>query len=642
MSFGTPQLVIMLLNGLVIAANLFIIASGLSIILGVSRISNFAHGSLYMLGAYIGYSVMHALPPGLSSFIFGVTVSALAVGVVGLVIETTIFRRIYNAPHHLQLIATFGIFLIVQDVTFLIWGPQELFGARVPGLGGAIRILGRPFPEYNLVILGTSVVLLGLLTLLLHKTRWGVLLRAATQDRDMVAALGVDQKWLFTSVFLLGSVLAGLAGALQVPRQAANLGMDLDIIIDAFAVVVIGGMGSIPGCFLAAVLVGLLEAFGSILFSHFTLALVFVVMAVVLILRPNGFFGKHAGADWHDPLVSDNVMKPTGGRMRLLWAGLIGVLLLAPLFAGDYLLDTLTETIILVLFAYSFYFMAGPAGMMSFGQAAYFAIGLYTAALLKTFFDVGMVPGLILGPAVAAAGAIIFGWFCVRMTGIYLAMLTLAVGQIIWAIAFQWLTVTKGDNGLLGIWPPAWASARWVYYYFALVLCIGGILVMRRIIFAPFGYGMRAGRDSALRSEALGIDVARQKWIGFVISGFIAGLAGTLMVYLKGSAFPAYADIQTSFDALLMALLGGLQTLNGPIVGAVIYRVLKTVVQINFDRWHMLIGIALILLVLFMPRGLKGLADDLVAWRARIGAARGGLRLPQGEAPATKGPTVGE
>jgi branched-chain amino acid transport system permease protein len=642
MSFGTPQLVIMLLNGLVIAANLFIIASGLSIIFGVSRISNFAHGSLYMLGAYIGYSATKALPPGLPYFALGVAGAALVVGAIGFLIETTIFRRIYNAPHHLQLIATFGIFLILQDMTFLIWGPQELFGARVPGLSGAIRILGRPFPEYNLVILGTSVVLLGLLTLLFHKTRWGVLLRAATQDRDMVAALGVDQKWLFTTVFLLGSVLAGLAGALQVPRQAANLGMDLDIIIDAFAVVVIGGMGSIPGCFLAAILVGLLEAFGSILFSHFTLALVFVVMAVVLVIRPKGFFGKHSGADWHDPVVSESVLTPAGNRARLLWIGLVGLLVLAPVFAGGYVLDTLTESIILVLFAYSFYFMAGPAGMMSFGQAAYFAIGLYTAALLKKFFDIGMVQGLILGPAVAAAAAIVFGWFCVRMSGIYLAMLTLAVGQIIWAVAFQWLTVTNGDNGILGVWPDSWAAARWVYYYLALALCVGGILVMRRIIFAPFGYGMRAGRDSVLRSEAIGIDVARQKWIGFVISGVFAGLAGTLMVYLKGSAFPAYADIQTSFDALLMALLGGLQTLNGPIVGAVIYRALKTTVQINFDRWHMLIGVALILLVLFMPRGLKGVAEDLVAWRARGAAAGDGVRLPQGEEPAVKRSVAGE
>src|SRR5438105_1734076 len=258
MTLELTEVVNILLNGLVIASTLFLVSSGLSIVFGVSRISNFAHGSLYMLGAYIAYSTIRAFPSTALGFFAAAAVTALAVGAIGFLIEVAIFRPLYPLPHHLQLIATFGIFLIVRDLALLIWGPQELFAPRVPGMTGAVNILGARFPEYYLLLIGASVVILGILWLLFHHTRWGVLLRAATQDRDMVAALGVDQKWLFTGVFVLSAVLAGLAGALDAPRLPASLGMDITIIIEAFAVVVMGGMGSILGCFLASLLVGIL------------------------------------------------------------------------------------------------------------------------------------------------------------------------------------------------------------------------------------------------------------------------------------------------------------------------------------------------------------------------------------------------
>ena len=200
----TAQLVLVALNGLVIAANLFIVSAGKSIVYGVSRTSNFAHGSLFMLGAYIAYTLIAVMPAGTGFFFVAVAASAGLVGLLGLAVEMTIFRRLYTAPHHLQLIATFGLFLIFRDLTLVIWGPYELFGPRVPALAGAVRILGRRFPEYNFVILAVAVALLGVLWLIFHRTLWGIKLRAATQDREMVAALGVDQRWLFSGVFVLG------------------------------------------------------------------------------------------------------------------------------------------------------------------------------------------------------------------------------------------------------------------------------------------------------------------------------------------------------------------------------------------------------------------------------------------------------
>jgi branched-chain amino acid transport system permease protein len=620
MAFSFAELVTMLINGLVIASTLFIVASGLSIVFGVSRISNFAHGSLYMVGAYVCWSVMRLLPSGIGWFFLAAAIAALAVGVLGLLIEMTILRRLYHAPHHLQLIATFGVFLILRDLCLMLWGPQELFPPRVPGLSGMIRVFGRPFLDYYWVIIGASVLILLVLLYLFQRTRWGVLLRAATQDRDIVATLGVDQKWLFTGVFLLSAVLAGLGGALDTLRVPASLGMDITVIIDAFAVVVIGGMGSIIGCFVASLLVGFLTAAGTILLPQVTLALVFIVMATVLIVRPKGFFGKNTGASFEDPATVEAVMRPAGPHARLAWMALIVALAIAPFFVSEYLLDVLTETVILVLFAWSFYFMAGPGGMISFGQAAFFGIGLYAPALLFKYYGISMATGLIVAPLAAALSAVLLGWFAVRSAGIYFAMLTLAFAQILWSVTFQWFDLTNGELGILGIWAEGFAADKRYFYLLCLAISVGGILLMRRIVFAPFGYSLRAGRDSELRADATGIKIVRQKWIAFVLSGTLSGMAGGLMLYLKGSAFPSYVEIQTSFDAFVMALLGGLQSLNGPIVGAVIYRLLKTTLQTYVYHWNMIVGAILILIALFLPRGLSGLIEDVRNWRARAAA----------------------
>src|ERR671913_2219647 len=288
-------LVVQFLSGLASASSLFIISSGLTIVFGVTRIVNFAHGSLYMLGAYFAATLIPRLLDlsyGAPSFWAGVILSALAVGLLGVVMEVLLLRRIYRAPELFQLLATFGVVLVVQDVVLQAFGPQDILGPRAPGLRAPVEILGHRFPSYELVLIAAGPVVLGLLWLLLHKTRFGVLVRAATQDREMVAALGINQALLFTGTLFLGAFLAGLGGALQIPRVAANTGMDLSIIAEAFVVTVVGGMGSVPGAFLAALIIGQLQAFGILIFPKSTLVVVFLLMAVVLAVRPYGFFGR--------------------------------------------------------------------------------------------------------------------------------------------------------------------------------------------------------------------------------------------------------------------------------------------------------------------------------------------------------------
>ncbi|MEM7711599.1 MAG: branched-chain amino acid ABC transporter permease, partial [Pseudomonadota bacterium] len=284
-----------ILTGLANASSLFLVACGLSLIFGVTRIVNFAHGSLYMLGAYVGYSLMQVLP-GAVGFWGAILLAGVAVGLVGVLIEMLVLRPVYRAPELFQLVATFGVILVIQDLTLIIWGPEDLLGPRAPGLRGVYRILGEPIPKYDIVLLVITPFIALALWWLITKTRVGVLVRAATQDREMVGALGVNQRLLFTTTFMLGAFLAGLGGALQVPREAVSLLMDLSIIGEAFVVVVIGGMGSVTGAFVAAVLISVLNAFGILVFPQISLILPFLVMAVVLVTRPYGLFGTAASA----------------------------------------------------------------------------------------------------------------------------------------------------------------------------------------------------------------------------------------------------------------------------------------------------------------------------------------------------------
>src|SRR6478609_5153950 len=241
-------------DGLASASGLFFVAAGLSLIFGVTRIVNIAHGSLYMLGNYLAATIALRFE-GALGFWGGIVLTALLIGLFGAVIEIVLLRRIYRAPELFQLLATFALVLIINDAALWIWGPEDLLGPRAPGLRGAIEVFGRQLPQYDLFLIFIGPLVLLILHFALVRTRFGRLVRAATQDREMVGALGVNQSILFTSVFALGALLAGFGGALQVAREPANLATDLVAIGDAFVVVVVGGMGSITGAFLAAVII---------------------------------------------------------------------------------------------------------------------------------------------------------------------------------------------------------------------------------------------------------------------------------------------------------------------------------------------------------------------------------------------------
>lgn len=606
-----------LIDGLARSASLFLVSAGLTLIFGVTRIINFAHGSFYMLGAYFAYSLMQVLPNTLANFLLIAIGTTILIGGLGAILELALFRRLYSVDSLLQLLATFGVVLILQDVTKWIWGPEILVSSRIPTLSNAIHIGEARIAAYNFFMIAVGITALLALLFFLKRTRLGILIRAATHDREMVAALGVNQKWLFTLVLFLGTMFAGLGGALQLPREAASLEMDLSIIIEAFAVVVIGGMGSPMGAFLAALIVGIGQSIGVLFFPKMTLVMAFLIMAFVLIVRPSGLTGdpqmNNAPIVRNFPLLE----MPTAGYRYLEWLVVAG-LVIAPLVLGNYAVSFLIDVLIAVMLAVSLHLILGPGGMHSFGHAAYFGLGAYAVGLLTT--KVGLHFGLALfaAPFVAALGALVFGWLCIRAYGVYFSMLTLALAQIVYSIAFQWYPVTGGDNGLLGAWPTGILGDKHYFFYLVLAVCVLAVVMFRRILFSSFGFCLRAGRDATDRAEAIGIDTNQMRLYAFCVAGALAGVAGGLQTLTKGSVFPDALSIATSVDGLIMVLIGGLESVVGPVIGGFLFSLVEKSLISATELWRSVLGVIIVTIILVLPSGLVGLRDRLMTRAGRI------------------------
>ena len=300
------------------------------------------------------------------------------------------------------------------------------------------------------------------------------------------------------------------------------------------------------------------------------------------------------------------------------WLGLVVLALaVAPLALPPFFLQLLTEIAIVGLFATAFNLLMGFGGMVSFGHAAYFALGAYAPALLVKRAGVPVLLALPAAPVVAAAGALLFGFFIVRLSHTYFAMLSLAFGQIVFTVIFKWKTLTGGDDGLLDVWPPALLKSPAAYYYFTLAVVGVSVLALRAIVDSPFGYALRSVRENPRRARFIGIDVRRHQLVAFVISGAFSGLAGGLFAFYNGSVFPDFAYFTKSFEPLVIALLGGVQSFFGPLAGALGFKLLEWLVSRQWPvYWPLFLGGIVIAVIVLLPSGFVGLVGGR-RWRTR-------------------------
>jgi branched-subunit amino acid ABC-type transport system permease component len=287
-------LLIQLLNSVSLGMNLFIIASGLTLIFGILRVLNFAHGAFFMIGAYVCYTVVSQMTSP-AAFWLGVIAAAAALGLLALMIERLLLRHLYEREHLMQLLFTFALVLLLGDLVKMIWGTNQHSVSYPAGLNGAVNLGITYYPSYLLFLCAVGPVIAVLLWLLIERSRWGRLIKAATQDREMLSALGVNVPMVYTLVFVGGSALAGVGGALAAPRVAVAPGMEATLIVECFIIVIIGGLGSLWGSFVGALILGFLMTFGTVLLPEWELVLPYVLMLAILLWRPWGLFSKSPG-----------------------------------------------------------------------------------------------------------------------------------------------------------------------------------------------------------------------------------------------------------------------------------------------------------------------------------------------------------
>ena len=613
------SLALQLLGGLSHATTLFLMASGLTLIFGVTRIVNFAHGSFFMLGALVAAHALTRWWPLLADSAWGYAMAMLlgagVAALVGALAEFGLLRRMRQAPELYQLVATFGLTLALHDAMLWTFGPGEVFAPRFPGLKGAVALGDAYFPSWQLFTLALGPLVWCGLHLLLTRTLWGRQVRAATQDREMLDALGVNPAPLMLGVVVLGCALAGLAGALQLPREPANLQMDISVVVETFVVVVTGGLGSVGGAFAAAVLIGVIHALGVAFVPGATLVLVFLTMAVVLVLRPQGLAGAALAVPQRET-VQVFSCAPTGLAGWGLGAG-VALTLLWVMGQGEYSRSLGEDLLVMLLLGLSLQLMMALGGLVSFGHAAFFALGAYGAALAHLHGDWSLLPALASGVALALGVAAVFGLVLTRMSGVYLAMLSLALAQLIWAGASQWVALTGGDNGLIGLSliPP---GSREVFGWGLIALVLACVFMLGRWSASSRGAALQALRDAPLRAAASGLPVHRLRYQVFLLSASLAGLAGGLWAAVKGAVFPSSAGVATSVDALLVILLGGVHQLWGGLVGSALLVWGAAELGRGLEYWRGALGLVIMLVMALSPGGVLGGLQAY--WRTRNAA----------------------
>lgn len=603
-------------NGLANGAVLFLIAAGLTLIFGVARIVNFAHGLFFVLGLYVAGHIAPwlygGLGPSLGAFLLAAFMAALLLAVIGALVEWLIFRRLYGKPELLPLLASFALALIGKDLLEFFFGAEDRLAPMPPGLGGAIEIGNLAFARYDLFLMVSAGLIGAGLWYWLARTKSGRWVRAAREDRAMLAAFGVDPARLMLLVVAVATALGGLGGALASAREAASLHLDGFVIADAFVIVVMGGMGSLPGALMAAILIGLVKAYSiglgqqeilgiAIDFSKLTLVIEFLAMALVLALRPQGLMGK---PEWTQDAPPHD-LQPLPRPPYIAWALILALAMTASLFWFDrYGLVLMTDIAIFALFVASLHWLAGPVGLVSFGHAASFALGAYGFGLLLRHDLADPWIALALAPFLAAAAMALIAWLLVRRAGIYHAMLTLAFAQLIWSILHQWDSVTGGSNGIIGLRPPTGLGEKTHLALFTIMLVGAMILFLWWLAHTNFGRALRAGRDAPLRAQASGYRLAGLRSAAILIAAFMAGLAGALSAIAKGSIAPDLAAIPRTVDALAALLLGGLGSLMGPVLGAGLFVFAQDQWMREIEWWRTGLGLMILGITLFAPHGL--------------------------------------
>ncbi|MEF8757066.1 MAG: ABC transporter permease [Halobacteriales archaeon] len=635
---GAADVVEQLLNGLTVGMVYVLLAAGLSIIFGVMDVINFSHGELFALGAYFAISIID--PLGGAGFWVALVVAPLLVGILGLIIERTTIRPLYGRDPLYHILLTFGLVLIIQDVIVLGWGRQQQ-GLDVPAfLNQPIDLLGIQLSVYSYFMIVVGTILAAGTWLLLNRTKYGMIVRAGSQDRGMVRNVGIDIDRYYTLVFGFGAALAAIAGIILGGYQNVNPNMGGDVIIPAFIIVVLGGLGSFRGAVFGGLLVGVVQTMLRTYVPVLEGLIVFLLMIGVLLVKPQGLFGRdegEGGGEEGELFVGGGTGVLDPSTRFKLGAGAVALLALAPplvlsLTGNSFYVSLLNEMLIWAIFALSLDFVMGYAGLVPLGHTLFYGVGAYAAGLVMLHVTSSFVVALVGAILVCAVIAWVVGALSIRVSGVYFAMITLAFAELFHSLAIK-LEFTGGSDGLLGFAAELGVpgvgvplrdvtlevaglpfGAQTAFFYLALVLAVLAFLLARRIMRAPFGSVLQSIAESEERTEFIGYDVTKYKRRAFVVSGGMAGLAGGLLA-IDPNTFVISPE-QTlhwihSGEVIVMTILGGMGTLFGPMIGAGVFLGLEELILGYTEQWRMVLGTIFVLFVIFVPRGLVSVPELL-------------------------------
>lgn len=634
-------------NGLALGMALFLAAIGLTILFGILRILNFAHGSFIMVGAYLASTMLRGLGPTTPlQFLLVALAAGVLIGLAGLVLDMIVFRRLHGSDEAMALIATFAVMLVVNGGAKLIWGANYVSVDAPAAWARAIQLGPIMVPTFSAALFMIGLLIFVALEFFLHYSWTGKTMRAVAEDRWIMGILGHSPRRIELLAVFLSFFLAGLAGGLLVPNQVLTPHLGDQFIIQAFAVVIVGGLGSVRGSLIAALILGLAEAVGSLFIPSLSL---YICMILILVLRPQGLFPSRTATppgswslDWlvgglrrklravgqkPRPSATSSAVPPAARRharppLHGAWLAAGAVVLVSlPLWSGDGIVHLASLVLIGALFAMSWNLMFGFAGIATFGHAAFYGVGAYLSGyLLKNHAAVPFELTLLLAFGLGALVAGLIGIVAIRRAnGVQLAILTLALAEV----ARVLISYTPGlgrDEGLSAVPRPTigWEGfalrldTSTSYYLF---LCGAGALcaaLLWIVSYSRFGRTLRSIHQDPQRALFLGINVDGFRWAAFVFTAGIAALAGALATPLSQIVTPEAASIARSTEPMLRTLMGGAGTFWGPALGAFIFAAIDYAARNLAGLSEFIMGLTLLVIILIAPGGVLRFARRLL------------------------------
>ncbi len=652
----------------------FLVAAGVTLIFGILKVLNFAHGAFFMVGAYVAFSLIGDSTPSIGMLFLGSLLGGLVVGVLGYITDKVMLQRLRNADYHYVLIATFALLLIVSGAVKLIWGLDYHSVSPPDSLADTVKIGGILIPMFSLFIIAVGLVAYIFLEIAVHRMWIGKLLQSLVRDSWMINLFGYNVSILYTGTVVVACFLAGMAGGLLLPNQSLSPHLGDTYILLGFVTCILGGMGSVRGAFIASMMLGLVESISTVVLNAFPGLTVYIAMVLVLLLRPQGFFGfveaVPSASNWTSGLwfsrssaalravrsqvadkavivraaikevdrrFTDHKMSPATPYFAAIAVVFVFSM---PFWANPGLVFIAGLTLVEALFALSWFFLFSAAGVVSFGHAAFFALGAYgVGVLLKTTVGIPFLVMLLLSAVGGAAVAAIVGLIALkRSSGIYLAILTMALGEIC-RIVVGYSALLGRDDGLPAIPRPSidfgfakLSLAPDLHYYW--FLCIATVLLtalMWWLTRSRFGRVLRSVHQDSERTTFIGVDVDWYRLQAFMISGALAALSGGLSAPWTQIVTPEAANVLHSTAPVLNSLLGGLASFWGPFVGATVFAAVHYFTRTLAGLSEIVIGGILLTIVLVAPLGIIGLAQKLESRVGRLFGGRTAVAAGKGE-----------